>query len=203
MSRIVIVGAGLTGGNVAVGLREAGFDGEIHLLGAEPGLPFGRPPLSKTYLRDEEDLSGWLVKPEDWYAAHDIVLRSDAHVERVDPSGACVVLADGTEIPCDRVCVATGCRPRRIDVPGADLDNVFVLRTKANADAIKAAAHEPGAKAVVVGMSFIGSEVAASLRQLDVDGRRRCSPIPVRSSACSATSSRAACRRSTRDTVWS
>ncbi len=166
--RVVIVGAGLAGGNAAVGLREAGFDGEIHLLGAEPGLPFGRPPLSKTYLRDEEDLSGWLVKPQDWYASHDVVFRADARVERVDPSGGRVVLADGSELRCDRVCIATGCRPRTPDVEGVTLDNVFLLRTKADADAIKAAAHQSGAKAVVVGMSFIGSEVAASLRQLGV-----------------------------------
>jgi 3-phenylpropionate/trans-cinnamate dioxygenase ferredoxin reductase component len=169
MTSIVIVGAGVTGGNAAVGLREVGFDGEVHLLGAEPGPPFGRPPLSKTYLRDEEDLSGWMVKPEDWYAEHDVSWRPDASVERVDPSGARVVLADGTEVRADRVCIATGCRPRRPDVPGAELDNVFVLRTKADADAIKAAARGPGAKAVVIGMSFIGSEVAASLRQLGVD----------------------------------
>jgi 3-phenylpropionate/trans-cinnamate dioxygenase ferredoxin reductase subunit len=167
--RIAIVGAGITGGNAAVGLREAGFEGELHLLGAEPGPPFGRPPLSKTYLRDEEDLSGWLVKPDGWYASHNVDFRPDARVERVDPSGGRVVLADGSEVRADRVCIATGCRPRRPSAPGVDLDNVFALRTKADADAIKAAAAEPGAKAVVIGMSFIGSEVAASLRQLGVD----------------------------------
>jgi 3-phenylpropionate/trans-cinnamate dioxygenase ferredoxin reductase component len=167
--RIAIVGAGLAGGNVAVGLRDAGFDGEIHLLGAEPGPPFGRPPLSKSYLRDEEDLSGWLVKPEEWYSQHDVVLRPDARVERIDPSGGRIVLVDDDEVLADRVCIATGCRPRRPRIDGADLDNVFVLRTKADCDAIKAAASQPGAKAVVVGMSFIGSEVAASLRQRGVD----------------------------------
>jgi 3-phenylpropionate/trans-cinnamate dioxygenase ferredoxin reductase subunit len=168
MDRIVIVGAGLAGGNAAVGLREAGFEGEVHLLGAEPTPPFGRPPLSKTYLRGEEDLSGWMVKAEDWYASHDIELRADARVERVDPSGGRVVLADGTEIACERVCIATGCRPRSPDVDGAGLRNVFVLRTKDDADAIKGAAQQAGARAVVIGMSFIGSEVAASLRQLGV-----------------------------------
>ena len=169
MKRIVIIGAGQAGANVAVGLRDAGYDGEVHLLGAEPGLPFGRPPLSKTYLRDEEDLSGWLVKPDDWWASSGIELRADARVERIDPSGGLVVLAAGGEIACGRVCIATGCRPRTPRVDGAGLENVFLLRTKADADAIKAAAREPGAKAVVIGMGFIGSEVAASLRQLGVD----------------------------------
>lgn len=167
--RIVIIGAGLAGGNVAVGLRDEGFDGEIVVFGDEPGLPFGRPPLSKTYLRDEEELSAWLVKPGDWYGKHDIHLRPEARVERVDPPNARIVLADGSEIACASVCVASGCRPRTPDVPGIDLDGVFTLRTKADADAIKAAVRSPSAKAVVIGMSFIGSEVAASLRQMGAE----------------------------------
>jgi 3-phenylpropionate/trans-cinnamate dioxygenase ferredoxin reductase subunit len=167
--RIVVIGGGLAGGNVAVSLREEGYDGEVVVLGAEPGPPFGRPPLSKTYLRDEEDLSGWLVKPGDWYSEHDITLRSEQPADRIDPGGRRVVLADGTEITCDAVCVATGCRPREVRGDGRDLDGIFTLRTKADADAINAAAREPGAKCVVIGMSFIGAEVAASLRQMGVE----------------------------------
>ncbi len=167
--RIVIVGAGLSGGNVAVGLREEGFEGEVVVLGDEPGLPFGRPPLSKTYLRDEEDLSGWFVQPGDWYAQHDVTLRTGARAVRVDASGGRVVLADDGEIACDRLCVATGCRARRPSIPGIDLDGVHLLRTKADADAIKDETRTRGAKAAVIGMSFIGSEVAASLRRLGVE----------------------------------
>src|SRR5215467_10539251 len=81
---VVIVGTGITGGNAAVTLREEGWRGRILLLGAEPGIPFGRPPLSKTYLRGEEDLSGWYVKPADWYASHDIELRNEVQVRQVD-----------------------------------------------------------------------------------------------------------------------
>jgi 3-phenylpropionate/trans-cinnamate dioxygenase ferredoxin reductase subunit len=167
--RIVIVGAGLAGGNVAVGLREEGFDGEIVVLGDEPGLPFGRPPLSKTYLRDEEDLSGWLVKPGDWYGQHNVTLRTDAKVERVDAVGSRVVLDGGNDITYDHLCIATGCRPRKPDIPGIDREGVHLLRTKADADAIKDEARKQGAKAAVIGMSFIGSEVAASLRQLGAE----------------------------------
>lgn len=166
--RIVIVGAGQAGGNVAVSLREEGYDGEIELLGHEPGIPFGRPPLSKTYLRDEEDLSGWFVKPEEWYEEHAVTLRPRARAERIDAVGARVVLDDDGEIACDSVCIATGCRPRAIRADGADVEGVFALRTKADADAIKDAAGRAG-KCVVVGMSFIGAEVAASLRQRGVE----------------------------------
>jgi len=77
---VVIVGAGLGGGNAAVTFREEGWRGRIVLLGAEPGIPFGRPPLSKTYLRGEEDLSAWLVKPADWYGEHDVELRTGSTV---------------------------------------------------------------------------------------------------------------------------
>jgi 3-phenylpropionate/trans-cinnamate dioxygenase ferredoxin reductase subunit len=166
---IVVVGAGQAGGNVVISLRDEGYDGDIVLLGDEPGVPFGRPPLSKTYLREEEDLSGWLVKPDEWYEQHAVSVRPRARAERIDAAGARVVLQDGENIDCDSVCIATGCRPRSIRAEGADLDGVFVLRTKADADAIKAAARAPGAKCVVVGMSFIGAEVAASLRQRGVD----------------------------------
>lgn len=167
--RIAIIGAGQAGASTAVALRDVGFDGDVVIFGDEPGLPFGRPPLSKTYLRGEEELAGWSVKPGDWYGKHDVHLRSESRVERIDPSRKCIVLASGDESSCDRVCVATGCRPRVPDLPGADLDGVFVLRTKSDADAIKHAARESGARAVVVGMSFIGAEVAASLRQMGVD----------------------------------
>src|SRR5258708_36480787 len=73
---VVIVGAGIAGGNAAVTLREEGWRGRIVLVGAEPGIPYGRPPLSKTYLRGEEDLSAWRVKPADWYGGHGGELRT-------------------------------------------------------------------------------------------------------------------------------
>src|SRR5258707_4294032 len=81
---VVIVGTGFAGGNAAVTLREEGWRGRIVLLGAEPGIPFGRPPLSKTYLRGEEDLSAWHVKPADWYGNHDDELRTESTVRQVE-----------------------------------------------------------------------------------------------------------------------
>jgi 3-phenylpropionate/trans-cinnamate dioxygenase ferredoxin reductase subunit len=163
---IVILGAGLAGGNAAKALREEGYDRRLVLLGDEPGVPFGRPPLSKTYLRGEEALSGWLVEPPDWYAKHDVeFLRSTA--TRIDAAGHRVELRTGEVVNYSKVLIATGGRNRLLKIPGADLPGVYQLRTVAECDAIKQAAGV-GRRAVVVGMGFIGSEVAASLRQLGV-----------------------------------
>src|SRR5579864_2853063 len=117
---IVVVGAGLAGGNAAVTLREEGFTGAITLLGREPGVPFGRPPLSKTYLRSEEDLDGWYVRPSGWYADHDVERRSDTAVT-VDPAAHTITLADGQELAYDQVLIATGGRNRQLQIPGAGL----------------------------------------------------------------------------------
>jgi 3-phenylpropionate/trans-cinnamate dioxygenase ferredoxin reductase subunit len=162
---MVIVGAGLAGGNAAVTLREAGFGGRVVLLGHEEGAPFGRPPLSKTYLRGEEDLSGWLVRPQDWYEAHDVDFRMGPGVAGIDTAARRVSLSSGESFDYRALLVATGARNRRLAVPGADLAGVHQLRTAAESDAIREAAL-PGRHAVVVGMGFIGSEVAASLRML-------------------------------------
>ncbi len=137
------------------------------LISREPGVPFGRPPLSKTYLRSEEDLSGWYVRPASWYADHDVELRSGPIVAAVDPAAHTVTLESGEELGYQKVLVATGGRNRRLTIPGADLPGIHYLRTVAECDAIKREAVR-GRRAVVVGMGFIGCEVAASLTQLGV-----------------------------------
>jgi 3-phenylpropionate/trans-cinnamate dioxygenase ferredoxin reductase component len=165
--RVVIVGAGLAGASVAVSLREEGFAGPIALLGAEVTPPFGRPPLSKTYLLGKEGLADWYVKPAGWYDENGVDLRPDAAVEQVDTDAALVVLASGEAVGYDRLVLCTGGRARRLEIPGADLVGVHTLRTVADCEAIKIVA-QPGTRAVVIGMGFIGSEVAAALRELDV-----------------------------------
>src|SRR5215469_5854677 len=165
-SPIVIIGGGMAGGNAAATLREEGFPGPIVLISREPGVPFGRPPLSKTYLRSEEDLDGWYVRPADWYAGHDIELRRGT-VVAVDPAAHTVTLDSGGELGYQKVLIATGGRNRRLNVPGAGLPGIHYLRTVAECDAIKREA-VPGRRAVVVGSGFIGCEVAASLTQLGV-----------------------------------
>jgi 3-phenylpropionate/trans-cinnamate dioxygenase ferredoxin reductase component len=166
-SGIVIIGAGLCGGNAAATLREEGYRERVVLIGDEPEAPFGRPPLSKTYLRGEEDLTAWMVKPPDWYGQNDVE-RLRTRVESIDARARQVTLEDSrTHIAFDRLLLATGGRNRGLSVPGATLPGVLGLRTLAQCDAIKKMAL-PGRHAVVVGMGFIGSEVAASLRQLGV-----------------------------------
>jgi 3-phenylpropionate/trans-cinnamate dioxygenase ferredoxin reductase component len=162
----VIVGGGFAGGNAAATLRDEGFAGPVVIVGPEPGVPFGRPPLSKTYLRSEEDLEGWYVRPADWYAEHGIDIRR-VSVAGVDPAAHTVVLGSGEEISYQKALIATGARNRRLRIPGAELPGIRYLRTAAECDAIKQEA-VAGGRAVVVGMGFIGCEVAASLTQLGV-----------------------------------
>jgi len=163
---IVIVGGGLAGGNAAAILREEGFAGPVVIVSREPGVPFGRPPLSKTYLRSEEDLEGWYVRPAGWYAEHGVHIRS-ANVAGIDPAAHTVVLGSGEEVGYQKVLIATGGRNRRLGIGGAELPGIHYLRTVAECDAIKQEA-VAGRRAVVVGMGFIGCEVAASLTQLGV-----------------------------------
>jgi 3-phenylpropionate/trans-cinnamate dioxygenase ferredoxin reductase component len=160
----VILGSGMSGGVAAKTLREEGYTGRLVLIGNEPGVPFGRPPLSKTYLRGEESLEGWLVKPPEWYDQHDVEWRR-ATATRIDAAAHQVELADGAPIHYARLLIATGGRNRRPAIPGVELPGVHQLRSVADCDAIKQVA-KPGRRAVIVGMGFIGSEVAASLTQL-------------------------------------
>jgi 3-phenylpropionate/trans-cinnamate dioxygenase ferredoxin reductase subunit len=164
---LVIVGGGKAGGTAAATVRDEGFDGPVVIISPEPGLPFGRPPLSKTYLRSEEGLDGWYIRPAEWYAAHDVDLRTDS-VVAVDPSAHRLALGSGGELEYQKVLFATGGRNRPLDIPGAALPGICYLRTVAEADAIKRQA-VAGRRAVVVGMGFIGCEVAASLIQLGVE----------------------------------
>jgi len=161
----VILGAGLAGGNAAVTLREEGFGGRVVLISREPGVPFGRPPLSKTYLRSEEELDGWYVEHPGWYEEHDVELVSESSVVTVDAAGRNVALDDGRELEYQKLLIATGGRNRRLRAPGAELRGIHYLRTVAECDAIKREAIA-NRRAVVAGMGFIGCEVAASLTQL-------------------------------------
>jgi 3-phenylpropionate/trans-cinnamate dioxygenase ferredoxin reductase subunit len=165
---IVIVGASLAGGTAAVTLREEGFDGEIVLVGAESQLPYNRPPLSKGYLRGQDRFDDQLVKPARYYAEQRIQLKLGVRATAIDPKQKVVELEGGERVVYDRLLVATGGRNRTLSVPGATLAGVFQLRTVQDCDRIRAAV-APGRRAAVIGFSFIGSEVSASLRQLGVE----------------------------------
>ncbi len=166
MTAVVIVGGGEAGATTAGALRDAGFDGEIVLIGEEPMPPYERPPLSKEYLRGESDHQ--FVRPKEWYADNDVDARFGVRAERVNAADRVVELAGGDRVPFDQVVVATGSRNRRFPIPGLDLPGVHDLRFAPDSDAIREAA-KTGSKAVLVGMGFTGAEVAASLRQLGLD----------------------------------
>ena len=168
LETFVIVGASLAGGGAAATLRQEGFDGRVILIGAEPQPPYERPPLSKEYLRGESSFEQTLVQSSDFYGENGIETRFGVRASRVDPAKKVIEL-DGEEgVAYDKLLVATGGRNRRFPVPGLDLEGVYDLRTMADCERIRAEIG-PGRKAVVVGMGFIGSEVAASLRQSGVN----------------------------------
>ena len=164
----VIVGAGLAGGGAAATLRGEGFDGRLVLIGAEPQPPYERPPLSKEYLRGESSFEQVLFQPLDFYAENDIETRFGVRVTRVDAAEKVVELDRGERVAYDALLVATGGQNRRIPTPGIDLEGIYSLRTVTDSDRISAEI-SPGRKAVVVGMGFIGLEVAAALRQSGVE----------------------------------
>jgi 3-phenylpropionate/trans-cinnamate dioxygenase ferredoxin reductase subunit len=166
--RIVIVGANLAGGATATTLRTEGFDGPLTLIGAEQWRPYERPPLSKAYLRGEEEREKAFLHPDAWYTDHDVDLRLGVRATRVDTSDRVVELEGGERVPFDKLLIATGGRNRRVQAEGADLEGVHELRTIEDSDAIREEA-QPGRKAAVVGAGFIGSEVSASLRARGVE----------------------------------
>ncbi|MGA8369660.1 MAG: FAD-dependent oxidoreductase [Acidimicrobiales bacterium] len=164
---IVIVGASLTGAKAAESLRAEGFEGPITLIGEDPEPPYERPPLSKEYLQGKSEREKVFVQADGFYREQDIELRAGTTVSSIDPVRHEVVLEDGERLPYAQLLVATGSSPRRLAVPGADLDGVLYLRTLADCDAL-ADALEHSDSLVVIGAGWIGSEVTASARQLGV-----------------------------------
>ena len=164
----VIVGAALAGAKAAEALREEGFDGRIVLIGAEDELPYERPPLSKEYLRGEAPREKARVHEDGFYESHDIELRTGTKVTALDTSASEVELDGGERLKYDRLLLATGAEPVRLQLPGADLPHVHTLRSLADSTAIIAKAKE-SKRAVVIGASFIGLEVAASLRAREIE----------------------------------
>jgi 3-phenylpropionate/trans-cinnamate dioxygenase ferredoxin reductase subunit len=164
----VIIGASLAGGVAAATLRQDGFDGEVVLIGAEAQPPYERPPLSKQYLRGEAPFEKALVRPAGFYEQNRIETRFNTRATRVDPVRRTVALDTGAPVHYGKLLIASGVRNRRPPIPGLDLPGVFDLRSVSDADALRSQIMS-GRKAVVVGMGFIGCEVAASLRQKGVE----------------------------------
>jgi 3-phenylpropionate/trans-cinnamate dioxygenase ferredoxin reductase component len=159
----VIVGAAMAGAKAAETLREEGFDGRIVLAGAERERPYERPPLSKSYLLGDSPREEAHVHPDGFYRDHDIELEQGTAVTALDADAHTVALEDGRTVSFDRLLIATGAVPRKPPIDGTELDGVHVLRTLADADALRARLARGGALAVI-GAGWIGCEVAAAAR---------------------------------------
>jgi NADPH-dependent 2,4-dienoyl-CoA reductase/sulfur reductase-like enzyme len=161
---LVIVGGGLASARAIRAYREAGGEGSVALFSEDAVPPYHRPPLSKGYLRDETDEAPF-VEDEAFYAANDVELLLGTSVSDVDPGAQRLTTEGGRRYRYERLLLATGARPRRLMVPGCDLDGVFTLRSLADSGEIRDAVRGVE-RAVVVGGGFIGMEVASSLRRL-------------------------------------
>lgn len=164
----VIAGGGAAGYTAAQTLREDGFTGRIVLITREDHLPYDRPNLSKEYLQGNAEPSWLPLRSKDFFAEHDIELIRGAEIKRIDAAKKTIELAGGETLVCNALLVATGGQPRHLPFQSAAQKKVFLLRSYADADALIAAA-ETGKRVVVIGASFIGMEVASSLRSRGCD----------------------------------
>lgn len=170
---VLLIGGGVAAASAARTLRESGHDGTITLVTRELDAPYHRPPGSKELLRGEQDLDASLVLPAAWYAEHDVALRTRTSVMSLDPAARTVKLQSKDELTYDRALLATGAMVRRLNVAGSGLRGIHYLRSLRNADAIRRDLDAVGglagdARVVLVGGSYIGCEVAASLASLGV-----------------------------------
>jgi 3-phenylpropionate/trans-cinnamate dioxygenase ferredoxin reductase component len=159
----VIVGASLAGAKAAETLRAEGFDGPVIMIGAEAELPYERPPLSKDYLQGKSPRDKIYAHPQPWYDENDVELRLGVAATEIDRAAHRVTLADGSNQPYGKLLLTTGSSPRRLPVPGIDLDGVAYLRTVGDSDRIKAAL-VGSARVAVIGAGWIGLETAAAAR---------------------------------------
>ena len=158
----LLVGGGLASANCARWLREEGADGSVLLVGREPDPPYNRPPLSKGYMQEKESKEDTLFRPDEWWGEQDIELMTRTSVMKIDSSERVATLSTKDEVQFDKALVATGANVRRLRVDGCELDGIHYLRSFGNSDAIRSAAHE-AERVVLIGGSYIGTEVAASL----------------------------------------
>jgi len=158
-----LIGGGLASGNCARWLREEGTEGSILLVGREPDLPYNRPPCSKGYLRGEESREDVLFRPPDWYQEQQVEALTRVSAMKLSLSERTVELSDRQIVKFGQALIATGANVRRLNVPGCDLTGIHYLRTLANSDAIRQDAS--GKRVVLIGGSYIASEVAASLTE--------------------------------------
>ncbi|HEY1427890.1 MAG TPA: FAD-dependent oxidoreductase [Caulobacteraceae bacterium] len=165
---VVILGGGHAGGSAAAFLRQYGYEGRVTVIGEEPIAPYQRPPLSKAWLKGEADAEALELRPASFYAEKDIELRLSTKAVSIQRSARTVTLESGETVPYDKLILATGATPKRLNIPGADLAGVQVLRSAADAELLKLALG-PGKRLAVIGGGYIGLEAAASARALGAE----------------------------------
>ncbi len=161
----LLIGGGLASANCARWLREEGAEGAVLVVGREPDPPYNRPNCSKGYLRGEEERSEAYFRPQEWWGEQDVEVLTRTSVTALDPAARTAKLSSGEELAWGQALLATGANVRRLTVPGCELEGIHYLRTLGNADAIRADAAE-AEHVVLIGGSYIGCEVAASLTML-------------------------------------
>ncbi len=161
----LVIGGGLAGASCAIKLREEGADGSILIVGREPDPPYNRPPLSKGYLRGEESHEETLVKPKNWWTDNGVEILTRTSAMKLDVGERTVRLSTKEEVGFDKALLATGANVHRLRAKGGELEGIHYLRAHANSDAIRSDA-EDAEHVVMIGGSYIGTEVAASLTAL-------------------------------------
>jgi 3-phenylpropionate/trans-cinnamate dioxygenase ferredoxin reductase subunit len=164
----VIVGASHAGAQLGAGLRQAGWEGAISIVGDEALPPYHRPPLSKAYLAGEKHSDELLIRPASFYEKSAIDLVLGSRVTAVDRDAKRIALHDGGSIPYTKLALATGAKVRKLSLPGHELNGVFYLRDLADVDRLRAFVGA-GRSAVIIGGGYIGLETAASLRKLGME----------------------------------
>jgi len=166
MPSYVIAGASLAGAKAAETLRDEGFDGDIVLIGAEHERPYERPPLSKGYLLGSDQRDSVYVHADGWYAENGVDLREGTTVTAIDRGAHTVATSSGAQVSYDKLLLATGASPRRLNFPGSDREEVLYLRTVGDSDRLRSA-FQPGTRVVVAGAGWIGLETTAAARSAE------------------------------------
>jgi 3-phenylpropionate/trans-cinnamate dioxygenase ferredoxin reductase subunit len=183
----LLIGGGLATGSCAAELRKRGAEGSVLLAGREPEPPYERPPISKEYLRGEAERADAYVNPAAWYEENGVELRTGCNVMSLDPEARTAKLQGGEEVAFDKALIATGAIVNILRVEGAENEGIHYLRAYGNADAIRADA-EKAERVVLIGGSYIGTEVAASLTAKGT----KCSIVAMEDVALSRTFGEAA-----------
>ncbi len=176
--KYLLIGGGLASSAAAQAIRAIDPRGELMMIGQEINRPYHRPPLSKTYLRTRPSRDELFTQPADWYAEHHVQLRTGLRATRLDAARRVVALENGQEISFDRLLIATGASPAHLTIPGADLPNIYYLRTLEEAERLHHAVekalreghpHKDGrGKVAIIGGGVLGVELAATMRQLNL-----------------------------------